>query len=199
LSFPFDFAAAVPVAVDFAAALTSPLTLGARPTLVGPLTAPYKMGFSPCAPLLTATCPIETSLTTPPPVSPTRWQRKVEMSGWMVFRRCARGRHKLVFTIHLRSLSRLTGRPSWAKCSAASVGPKSAWRCRTRVKICCSNRAANLRFDGRPGNPWSSARSPRFLRPTSNRRICRSLIFRRLAASIWVTCLRLTSCSTRSL
>jgi hypothetical protein len=38
----------------------------------------------------------------------------------------ARGHHKLAFTIHLRSVSRLTSNPSWAKCSAASVGPKSA-------------------------------------------------------------------------
>jgi len=29
--------------------------------------------------------------------------------------------------IHFRSVSRLTGNPSFAKCSAASVGPKSAY------------------------------------------------------------------------
>jgi hypothetical protein len=39
---------------------------------------------------------------------------------------CARGPHKLAFTIHLRSVSRLTGSPSWPKRSAARVGPTSA-------------------------------------------------------------------------
>ena len=36
-----------------------------------------------------------------------------------------RGRHKAALVIHFRSVSRFTDKPSWARCSAASVGPKS--------------------------------------------------------------------------
>src|SRR5207302_1112727 len=43
-----------------------------------------------------------------------------------VFTRCERGRHKAALVIHFRSVSRLTRNPSLARCSAASVGPKSA-------------------------------------------------------------------------
>src|SRR5574340_1067216 len=45
---------------------------------------------------------------------------------WIFFTRRERGRQKLALVIHFRSVSRLTSSPSWAKCSAASVGPKSA-------------------------------------------------------------------------
>ena len=45
---------------------------------------------------------------------------------WIFFTRWQRGCQKAAWVIHFRSVSRLTWKPSWAKCSAASVGPKSA-------------------------------------------------------------------------
>jgi hypothetical protein len=56
-----------------------------------------------------------------------------------LFTCCARGRHNCARVIHFRSVSRLTWQPSSAKCSATSVGPKSAYLWRIRAKIFCCN------------------------------------------------------------
>jgi hypothetical protein len=74
--------------------------------------------------------------------------------------RCARGPHKLAFTILLRSVSRLIG--------SQALGGQGG----SEVRVALPHPAQNIQLQAR-----------RFPSSTSQRRMCRSLIFSRLAAS----------------
>ena len=78
----------------------------------------------------------------------------------MLFMRCARGHHKLACTIHLRSVSRLTSNPSWAKCSA---GDGTRWGV-PREEVCAGLRGAQVKIERRlDGSHWLRFRG-RYLR-----------------------------------
>ena len=65
-------------------------------------------------------------------------------------------RGALRFVLARITSRRISKRPEFEEalfCSAARVGPKSAYRFRTRVRILCSNEVSSLRFDARPRNP----------------------------------------------
>jgi hypothetical protein len=83
-----------------------------------------------------------------------------------------------------------------ARCSAANVGPKSAYRRPTRTRIFCSKPRASLRSDGRPRNPWTAAWSPCFLMRRNSQRTWRSDSCNGRPASVCVKCLCCTPCST---